>query len=712
MRKDHALMVNRDISWLAFNDRVLQEANDPDVPLLERLKFLGIVSSNRDEFFRVRVATIKRMIRLGKKAMHMTGEDPVSLLERIQEIIIRQQDHFDETYRNILRELELHGVFMLNEKQLTSTQSAFVRDYFRTKVQPELVPILLDNAPSFPYLKDRSIYFVVVMHRKDMRPRHALVEIPTDTVSRFLVLPEGEKYIMLLDDVIRHCLDDLFFNFDYDRIEAFTIKLTRDAELDIEQDVTKSLVKKVAESIKRRKKGQPTRFIYDEEMSDETLNYLLKRISFGKEDQPVAGGRYHNFIDFIKFPAINKPELRYKNPVPLSHPDLKPRTSLLKVIRKKDILLSFPYQSYHHLIDVLREASIDPKVKSIQITLYRVADNSTIVNALVNAIRNGKQVTAVVELQARFDEENNIRWANKLNDEGAKIIYGVPGLKMHSKLFLISRMENGKEMLYAHVGTGNFNEKTATLYCDYSLLTCDKRVTDEVAKVFQFYNDNYKTGHYKNLIVSPFFTRKRFLAMIQHEIDAAKEGKEAWIMLKLNSLTDPEMIRKLYDASCAGVKLRLIVRSICSLVPGIEGLSENIEVISIVDKYLEHARVLIFCHGGDNKYYLSSADWMQRNIDFRSEVSVPVYDPAIQRQLKDMLEIQWSDNTKARIINSTQSNTYKLYPSRIKVRAQDATYIYLQKMWMQQELDHVSFPVESEAPKKSPRAPRKLKSKT
>jgi polyphosphate kinase len=679
MRKDQVVVINRDISWLAFNDRVLQEANDPNVPLLERLKFLGIVSSNRDEFFRVRVATIKRMIRLGKKGAEIAGEDPIALLEKIQRIIIHQQDYFDDSYRNILRELELHGIFMLNENQLTPIQSAFVREYFRRKVLPELVPILLDNAPAFPYLKDRSIYFVVVMHRKDMRSRHALVEIPTDAVSRFLVLPDGEKYVMLLDDVIRHCLDDLFFNFDYDQIQAFTLKLTRDAELDIEQDVTKSLVKKVAESIKRRKKGQPTRFIYDEEMPEDTLNFLLKKIKFSKEDQPVAGGRYHNFIDFINFPSLGKPDLQYANPAPLSHPDLKPQTSILKVIRQKDILLSFPYQSYHHVIDVLREASIDPKVKSIQITLYRVASSSTIVNALVNAIRNGKHVTAVVELQARFDEENNIRWANKLNEEGAKIIYGVPGLKMHSKLFLITRVESGKDMLYAHVGTGNFNEKTANVYCDHSLLTCDKRITEEIARVFQFYNDNYKTGHYKHLVVSPFFSRKKFLSLVQFEIDQAKEGKEAWLFLKMNSLTDPEMIRKLYDASHAGVKVRLIIRGICSLVAGKAGLSENIEALSIVDKYLEHARVLVFGHGGEAKYYLSSADWMQRNLDFRSEVTVPIYDPEIQQQLKDILEIQWSDNTKARILNSSLSNDYKLYPSRVKVRAQDEIYRYLKR---------------------------------
>lgn len=679
MKKEDVLMVNRDISWLAFNDRVLQEANDPTVPLLERLKFLGIVSSNRDEFFRVRVATIKRMMRLGSKGQELLGEDPVLLLERIQRIIIRQQENFDESYENILRELALQGIFILNEKQLSPVQGQFVKQYFREQVLPTLVPILLDNVKSFPYLRDKSIYFMVMMQRKEMRTKYALVEIPSDVLPRFIVLPKDNKYVILLDDVIRYCLDDLFFNFDYDSIHAYTIKLTRDAELDIEQDVTKSLVKKIAESVKRRTKGLPTRLLYDEELPEEAVKYLMQRIRFHKEDQPIPAGRYHNFVDFMKFPSLNKNELKAKNPPPLSHPDLKPNNSVLKVIRNKDILLSFPYQSYHHIIDVLREASIDPKVKSIEITLYRLSKNSHVVNALINAIRNGKQVTAVVELQARFDEENNIRWANRLNEEGAKIIYGVPGLKMHSKLFLIRRIESKKEVLYAHIGTGNFNEETARLYGDHSLLTCDKRITEEVSRVFQFYNDNYKTGTYKHLIISPFFTRKKFLSLIQKEIDNASEGKDAWMLIKMNSLTDREMIKKLYEAGKAGVKVRMIIRGICSLVPGIQGLSDNIQVISIVDKYLEHARVFVFANDGDPRYYISSFDWMPRNIDHRSEVGVPVYDPAIQKQLMDILEIQWSDNTKARLINVQQDNQYRRTRSRTKTRAQDAIYQYLAK---------------------------------
>ena len=680
MKKENVLLINRDISWLAFNDRVLQEANDPSVPLLDRLKFLGIVSSNRDEFFRVRVASIKRLIRLGKRGEEILGENPIRLLEQIQKIIFKQQNCFDESYLQLLSELEQHGIFILNEKQLTPDQGVYVRQYFQEKVQPALVPILLDNVRQFPYLRDKSIYFLVVMKRKNNKSRHALVEIPTDVVSRFLVLPTDNKFVILLDDIIRYCLDDLFFNFEYDQINAYTIKMTRDAELDIEQDVTKSLVKKVAESVKRRKKGQPTRLVYDEAIPESELKYILKKINLGKEGQPIAGSRYHNFVDFIKFPSLAKADLRYKPLVQLSHPDLKPRTSVLKVIRKKDILLSFPYQSYHHIIDLLREASIDPKVKSIQITLYRLGNNSNVINTLINAIKNGKQVTAVVELQARFDEEANIRWANKLHEEGAKIIYGVPGLKLHSKLFLITRTEQGKDVLYGHIGTGNFNEDTAKLYCDHSLLTADKRITDEILRLFQFYNDNYKTGAYKNIIVAPFFMRKRFVHLINKEIENAKAGKTSWMFLKLNSLTDPELIKKLYEAGQAGVKIRLIVRSICSLVPGVKDLSENIEAISIVDKFLEHARVFVFAGDDDPKYFLSSGDWMVRNIDYRSEVGVPIFNAELQKQLMDILEIQWSDNTKGRVINMKQDNSYSIRNSKPKVRSQDAIYQYLKKL--------------------------------
>ncbi|MEO8146583.1 MAG: polyphosphate kinase 1 [Bacteroidia bacterium] len=681
---EREIFIPRDLSWLSFNGRVLQEAADPTVPLIERIKFLGIFSSNGDEFFRVRVATLKRMIKLGKKSTKMYGFDVDEILDRIQKTVLKQQALFEEIYQNILGELEINSIFIINEQQLNGEQGRYVREYFRNHILPTLVPIMLDGLKAFPVMKDKTIYLLITLIKKgDSRKiKHALIEVPTNVLSRFLVLPKENKYIILLDDVIRYCLDDIFYYFEYDEAKAYTIKITRDGELDIENDVTKSLVKKVAESVKRRKKGQPTRLIYDEAIPTESLNFTLKKLKLKKEDNLQPGGRYHNFIDFINFPSIGPATLRYHVNKPIVPTIYQVNKSLLGVIKKQDVILHFPYQSYDMIIHILREASIDPRVKSISITLYRVARNSNIVNTLINAIRNGKKVTCLVELQARFDEENNITSANRLIEEGVKIIYGVPGLKAHGKLFLISRLESGKLVDYAHIGTGNFNEATAKIYCDHSLLTSDKRITEEVKRIFDFYNDNYKTGTYKHLLVAPFFMRKKFVALIQKEIDNAKEKKPAYIILKLNSLTDEDMIRKLYEASEAGVNIKIIVRGICSLIPQVKNLSMNIEVISIVDKYLEHARVFVFANGGDEKYFISSADWMQRNLDFRSEVATPVYDKNLQNELRNILDIQWNDNVKARLINAVQDNHYvsELKPEKIKIRAQDEIYNYLKKL--------------------------------
>jgi polyphosphate kinase len=686
MSKEQVLLVNREMSWLSFNERVLQEANDPTVPLIERIRFLGIFSSNRDEFFRVRVATLRRMQKIGAKAKNIIGENPNILLNKIRHKTAEQQDRFEEIYQNILKELELHNIFIINEKQLTPEQGQYVREYFHEQVFPALVPIMLDQTPQFPWLKDRAIYLIIKLIRSNKKTKYALVEIPTDKTSRFIVLPKENKYIILLDDVIRYCLRDIFYSFNFETAEAYTIKLTRDAELDIEQDVSKSLVKKIAESIKRRKKGEPVRLEYDEEIAPDILKYFSKKFKFLTEEHTVRGGRYHNFVDFIGFPNIGRTELRYKFPPALFHPALKKNQSILKILKKKDILLTYPYQSFHHVIDMLREASIDPKVKSIHITLYRVSRNSNILNALINAVKNGKQVTAVVELQARFDEERNIYWSNRLQEEGARVIYGVPGLKAHTKLFLISRHESNRTQYYAHIGTGNFNEDTAKLYCDHSLLTSDKRITHEVAEIFNFYSDNYKTGNYKHLLVSPFYMRKKLTNLIEKEIKNASEGKDAWIFLKLNNLVDDMMIKELYEAGSAGVKIRLIIRGTCSLIPGVAGMSENIEAISIIDKYLEHSRVFIFCNKGDERYFISSADLMSRNLDYRSEVAVPVFDKEIQKELKDILEIQWRDNVKARVINEAQNNVYRTTESKAKVRAQDEIYKYLkEKLVLQTE---------------------------
>ncbi len=676
MIRKNIVLINRELSWLAFNERVLQEAEDKTVPLIEQIKFLGIYSNNRDEFFRVRVATLKRIVKHQKSAEKFIGENPMRLLDNIQKIVIAQQHKFERIYQTILKELGKNNISIINEKQLTVEQGVFVKEYFREKVMPSLFPIMLDNNSNFPYLKEKSCYLIIKLGRNDKskKNKYALIEIPADIISRFLVLPKKEvrNYIVLLDDVIRFCLDDIFRNFEHDYVESFNIKLTRDAEIDIDNDLSKSFVEKISKGLKARKKGQPVRLVYDEKITPDILDFILKKIKLGKEDNLIPGGRYHNFKDFISFPNIGGAELSYKKTPIHRHPELIKHSSLFKAIKQKDILITYPYQSYEYIVDLLREASIDPKVQSIKITLYRLAKNSNIVKALINAVKNGKEVTAVIELQARFDEESNIFWSNKLQEEGANVIYGVPGLKVHSKMFLITRRESGKNVQYAHIGTGNFNGDTAKIYTDHTLLTIDNRITEEVQKVFTFYLDNLKRGTYKHLLVSPFFMRKRLVQLINSEIKNAKQKKQASIILKLNNLVDTEMIKKLYEASGEGVKIKLVVRGICSLVAGVKGLSENIEAISIVDKFLEHSRVFIFNNNGNAKYFISSADLMTRNLDHRSEVAVPIYDPNIQQQLKEMIETILADNTKARILGSKQNNEYRKSNNKTKVRAQES----------------------------------------
>ncbi len=685
MQKNKIPNINREISWLSFNERVLQEAADPTTPLIERLKFLGIFSNNRDEFYRVRVATINRLTKLGKKAIDIYGDDPKVLLHKLQKKVIEQQQHFEDIYQELLKELAKENVFIINEKHLNEQQQQYVRDYFHKEVENTLFPIMVDENKPFPYMKDKSGYLFVrlISNIQNQKNKYALIEIPSRTTSRFIILPQekNKKFIILLDDVIRFNVHEIFSVFGYTTKEAINIKLTRDAELDIDQDVSKSMLEKISKSVKDRKKGQPVRFVYDSHMSKEMLAFIMKKLGMDKKDNAIPGGRYHNFKDFIGFPNIGEKKLIYDNPPPLIHKHLyNINTSILNVIKQKDILLHYPYHTYDHIITLLREASIDPSVESIKITLYRVADSSKIANALVNAIKNGKKVTVLVELQARFDEENNIYWANKLQEEGATVIYGVPGLKVHSKLFLITTKVRGKEIKYAHIGTGNFNEKTARIYTDFSLLTADKNITDEISSVFDFYTNNFKTGSYKQLAVAPFYMRQLFVNLIDKEIANAKTGKKAYMILKMNSLVDKQMIEKLYEASQAGVEITLIIRGICSLVTEIAGFSDNIKAYSIVDKYLEHSRVFIFANGGHEKIYITSADWMSRNLDSRSEVAVPILDTDIKKQIKDIIQIQLSGNTKVRILDRLQQNLYKKpKPGERKIRVQNEIYNYLKK---------------------------------
>jgi polyphosphate kinase len=676
-------IINREISWLSFNGRVLQEAADPNVPLVERIRFLGIVSNNLDEFFKVRVATIKRMIDIEEKTGKLYDEKPKEVLNQIQQTVILQQKKFESIYKELQKELQREKIILINETELTKRKAEFVQRYFLEHVLPVLSPIMLHNVKEFPRLKDKSIYLAVKMSSNNPKldDEYAIIEVPSERLGRFLVFPiRSRKYIILLDDVIRFGLKWLFSQFHFDHFEAYTIKITRDAELDIDNDLSKSFLEKIDESVQDRRKGQPVRFVFDEQMPDDLLKYLKKRLDLDVDDNLIPGGRYHNFRDFMKFPNLGKKHLQYENLPPVDHPNIKSGDSIFEVIGKKDILLHFPYQKFTHYINWLREASMDPNVISIKTTLYRVASDSAVINALINAALNGKHVMVNIELQARFDEEINIYFSKLLEEAGVIVTFGIRGLKVHSKVTLITRMENGRHVNYAAVGTGNFHEGTAGVYSDLLLLTKDKRICSEVWKVFDIFENTFKNYNFKYLHVSPNYQRKRLYALIDREIANSKKGKEAFIIVKANNLVDTDMVRKLYLANNAGVKIKLIIRGVCSLIPGVKGQSENIEAISIVDRFLEHSRIFVFCNKGDELYYISSADWMTRNIDTRIEVSAPVFDKDLQNELRHIIAIQLSDNVKTRLIDQKQTNPYKREEGAKPIRSQLELYNYYRKL--------------------------------
>lgn len=674
--------INREISWLSFNERVLQEAADERIPLIERFRFLGIYSNNLDEFFRVRVATLRRLINLKQADPGALDYDPEKVLEKINEINLKLQKRFDEIHRHLLGALEEEGILLIDENELSPGQQQFITSYFKDHIRPAIFPVMFQNLNRVTFIRDKSIYLVVRLFKTSNPKKEdfALIKIPTSVMPRFVVIPadDHKKCIILLDDVIRFNLASIFSIFDYDTFEAYTIKITRDAELDIDNDVSKSFIERLTESLKQRKKGRPVRFVYDQKMPGHVLKTICQQLKISGKDNIVAGARYHNFKDFMAFPNLGGPHLEYEPMPPLPHRDLVGCKSILDAIKSKDVMLHFPYQSFHYIIDLLREASIDPRVKSIKMTIYRAAKNSKVINALINAARNGKQVTVFLELQARFDEEANIFWSEKMQDEGVKIIQSVVGMKVHSKLILIRRKEDKQTVSYVNIGTGNFNEETARLYGDVSLLTSNPGITTEVEKVFGLFEKNYFSQvNFRHLIVSPFSTRRFFLRMIDNEIRHAKAGKKAELFLKMNSLVDEEIVQKLYKASRAGVKCRLIIRGICVLIPGVPGMSDHIQVISIVDRFLEHARIFIFHNDGDERYFISSADFMARNLDFRIEVGCPILNTEIQAELRDIMEIQWRDNVKARIIEKKRRNHYRAADPEDPVRSQVEIYHYL-----------------------------------
>ena len=687
--------VNRELSWLKFNARVLQEAADEKVPLLERLRFAGIFSNNLDEFFKVRYATVKR-VAMNESSDKELGVHAKELLEEITKEVIQLQDESLSIINTITKELEKEQIFIVNEKTLLPEHEAFVNTYFYDKVRPALFTIILNDLEKFPQLKDDVAYLAVKMTLKEdekasgvqkffsskaykEKIQYALIELPT-TLNRFIELPQvGDKhYIIMLDDVIRFCLHLIFSIFNYESLSANMIKITRDAELDIDDDLSKSFVEKISSSVEDRRKGAPVRFVYDKTIDKDTLHFLIEKMGIVNTDSVIPGGRYHNRRDYMSFPSLGRTDLTYAPIHPLPVKGLTSEESLLKKIAEKDYLQFTPYHTFSNIIWFLREAALDPKVKSVKITIYRLAKNSQVVNSLINAVKNGKKVTVQIELQARFDEESNIRYAEQLKAEGVKLIFGVRGLKVHSKICVIEREEGKGIKRYGFISTGNFNESTAKVYTDYTLFTANQDILKEVNKVFNFFETNYNIQKYKHLIVSPHYTKKILKQLIDEEIKNAKAGKEAYIKLKMNNITSYKMIDKLYEASRAGVKIQMIVRGICCLVPSIEGMSENIEVISIVDKFLEHPRLFIFGNNGNPKVYISSADWMTRNISFRVEVGCPIYDETIKQELIDTFEISWADNVKARVIDQAQDNHYRPHTLPAQ-RSQVALYEYYQQ---------------------------------
>ena len=679
--------INREISWLQFNERVLQESADKRVPIIDRIRFLGIFSNNLDEFFRVRYATVKRTVDsdlTGKETLG--GMLATDLLALITKISIEAQSKSLKILKDITEELKSHSIYLINETELSTDQSAFVTNYFLSKVNPELTTIDLNTVEDFPMLKESAAYLAVRLVKnlskvkrssKTQEVHYALIEIPS-SLNRFVVLPEEDQknYVMMLDDVIRHCLNRIFFMFDYDAIEAHMIKITRDAELDIDDDLDKSFLEKISTSVSNRKISDPVRFVYDKRIKLDTLNFLTEKIGIEDTDSVIPGGRYHNRKDYMNFPNFGRAAIQYSKIEPLAVPNFEMEVSVFDQIRKRDYMLYTPYQNYAYVIRFLKEAALDPKVKEIKITIYRLAGNSQVAAALINAAKNGKAVTVQIELQARFDEESNISYANRFKEAGIRLVFGIRGLKVHSKICVVTRETENKALEYfGFISTGNFNESTARIYTDHTLFTAHKGILLETLKVFDFLETTYRVRKYKHLIVSPHYTESTFTRLIQQEISNAKAGKEAYIRIKMNSFTSYKMIDKLYKASQEGVKIDLIIRGINCLIPGVKGMSENIRAISIVDKFLEHTRMFIFANGGDPKVYISSADWMTRNIENRVEVGVPIYQENLKNELIEVFDIYWNDNQKARVFSAKQDNAYRKNKKE-PLRAQFALYDY------------------------------------
>ncbi len=681
--------IARDISWLSFNARVLQEAGDKSVPLRERIRFLGIFSNNLDEFFRVRVATLKRMMQVSGKANMHLEQDPQQILDDIQMTVLNQQSEFARIWEDVQKEMKAQKIFLVTESELTAEQQEFVREYYDVEVSSNVIPLMIENIPQFPNLRDKSIYLAVVMWKKDsaLRKKYALIEIPSRVVGRFIILPSkpDEHHIILLEDIIRFSLPEIFSYFGYDQYHAHVFKVTRDAELDIESDLSTNIIQKIEKGLKNRRKGKPVRFVYDKEMDPGILEYLTRRLNLSRKDNLIPGGRIHNFRHFMDFPEqvfkIKRPRKK-----PFDHPLLTERR-VSDVVLERDIMLHLPYHSFTPLIDIIREAAIDPDVTTIKITCYRLAEQSKVINALVNAVRNGKEVVVMLELRARFDEEANLEWKTRLEDEGAKVLVGMQNMKVHCKICLIRKKVKDKYVQYGFVSTGNMNEKTARVYGDHCLLTSNSKIMSDINIVFNYLEQmrpgNNILKNCKIIFPSPHIIRKKLYKLIDQEIEQAKKNNPSGITLKMNSLSDEGMIEKLYEAAREGVPVKLIIRGIFCMYSQSKKFKRPIQAISIVDEYLEHARVWVFHNRGKEKVYISSADWMLRNLEHRVEVTCPIWNKEIKKELKDILNIQLQDNVKARILDNELSNEY-VNTTKKKIRSQVETYDYLFKKTLTQ----------------------------
>jgi polyphosphate kinase len=686
MAHDKRKTIARDISWLSFNARVLQEAADQTVPLRERIRFLGIFSNNLDEFFRVRVATLKRMIQFGSKANMHLENNPQQIIDEIQMTVLNQQGEFNRIWEEVMKELNEQKIFLRTEKELNAEQQEFVRNYFEEEVSSDVIPLMIENIPEFPALRDKSIYLGVVMWKKEsaLKRKYALIEVPSRTLGRFTILPSptpDEHHIILLEDIIRLNLPDIFSYFGYDQYQSHIFKVTRDAEINIDEDISTNIIQKIEKGIKTRRKGKPVRFVYDREMDSGLLEYLVRRLNLSKRDNLIPGGRIHNFKHFMEFPDQVFKEKRQRKKS-FDHP-LLTTGRVTDVILEKDVMLHFPYHSFWPLIDIIREAAFDPDVTSIKITCYRMAPQSKIINALINAVRNGKEVVVMLELRARFEEEANLQWKERLEEEGAKVLVEIPNMKVHSKICVIrKKKKDNNSIMYGFVSTGNLNEKTAKVYADHCLLTSNQKIMADVNRMFN-YLEQPKAGmnflkDCKVIVPSPSIVKKEMLNLIDEEIRQARKKKPAAITLKMNSLSDDDMIAKLNEAARAGVQLKLIVRGIFCMFSEHKKFEKPIRAISIVDEYLEHARVWVFHNKGKEKVYISSADWMLRNLEHRVEATCPIWNEELQQELKDILNIQLQDNVKARWLDNELSNEY-VRTTKKKIRSQLETYNYLYK---------------------------------